>query len=495
MASRPTSSGTRRLSEVARELVIPSGIVSTGWPAVRDKCRDLGIQFDEWQDGAGRLILGKRADGKLAVMVEGVGMSLPRQVGKTYLLAGLLFALSILRPGLLVIWTAHHLRTSDETFLAMQGFARRRKVAPYVRNVYKGSGDEAIIFQNGSRILFGARERGFGRGIPGVDVLMCDEAQILTDRALDNMLATVNTSDLGLVLYVGTPPRPEDPSESFTRMRNDALSGESTDMVWIECGADRGASPDDRKQWAKANPSYPHRTPVESILRLRKKLSLDSFMREGLGIWDEVSNVSPLDLSMWADRADPSSQTVGRVAFGLEVAPWGTSAAIAVGGRRADGLGHGEITSDGEVRDHRPGTAWVVPRLVELAKRHNPCVLTLNPRTESGSLIKALNEAGFVQEPIDGQWRLQLLGASEYAQACGGLVGDVRNDAWRHVNQGPLNEAAEGARPRKLAEAWAWSWKDSAVDISPLVAVTNARHGFASHGLEAEMVPFVLVGE
>jgi phage terminase large subunit-like protein len=253
---------------------------------VRDKCRDLGVPFDEWQDGAGRLILAKRADGKLAAKVGGVGMSLPRQVGKTYLLGALIFALAILKPGLLIIWTAHHARTSSETFLSMQGFAKRRKIAPYIEVIYKGSGDEAVVFHNRSRILFGARERGFGRGIPGVDVLMCDEAQILTERALSNMLPTLNTSKLGLVVYVGTPPRPEDPSEAFVRMRDDALSGEAEDLVWIECGADPDASPDDREQWAKANPSFPHRTPEEAFLRLRRKLGEESFLREGLGIWE-----------------------------------------------------------------------------------------------------------------------------------------------------------------------------------------------------------------
>ncbi len=31
--------------------------------------------------------------------------------------------------------------------------------------------------------------------------------------------------------------------------------------MYIECTADEDAEPDDREQWAIANPSYPHRTP------------------------------------------------------------------------------------------------------------------------------------------------------------------------------------------------------------------------------------------
>ena len=228
--SPKTKPARRKLSDVARHLSVPEGIVTSEWPAVHKTCREkLGITFDDWQEDIGRLILTKRADGTLTTTIDGVGMSLPRQVGKTYLLAAMAFALCVNRPGLLVIWSAHHARTHAETFLSMQGFAKRAKVAPFVRQVFTGSGAEEIRFHNGSRILFGARERGFGRGIPGVDILILDEAQILSDKAMSNMLATLNTSRFGMHLYIGTPPKPEDMSEAFTRMRREALAGTLTD--------------------------------------------------------------------------------------------------------------------------------------------------------------------------------------------------------------------------------------------------------------------------
>nr|MCW1092242.1 hypothetical protein [Streptococcus anginosus] len=67
---------------------------------------------------------------------------------------------------------------------------------------------------NGSRVLFGAREQGFGRGFAEVDIEVYDEAQILTERALDDMLPATAVSKIGLVIYMGTPPRPGvDPGE------------------------------------------------------------------------------------------------------------------------------------------------------------------------------------------------------------------------------------------------------------------------------------------
>jgi hypothetical protein len=444
----------RRLSEIARHVVVPSEITATGWPAVRDKCRDLGVTFDDWQDGAGRLILAKRKDGKLAAMIGGIGMSLPRQVGKTYLLGALLFALAILRPGLLVIWTAHHSRTSSETFLSMQGFARRRRIAPYIQAVYKGSGDEAVVFRNGSRILFGARERGFGRGIPGVDVLMCDEAQILTDRALDNMLATLNTSSLGLAIYVGTPPRPEDPSEAFQRMRTEALSGEAEDMVWIECGADPGAMADDRDQWAKANPSFPDRTPVESILRLRKKLTLDSFMREGLGIWDE-SGLDVFGVGNW--EACAAQKPVG-----LPVSFFGLAATL--------DMTHCSIVAAGVERDlvhvkplqHGPGSHWVVQRLAEMRQKPPVVIDRYGP---AAPLIPHIEAAGFEVVSAD---------THDVLDSCAKMLNLVRDRKLRHANYPELNLAIRGAVRREVRDRWAWGRKQSTSDVSTLEAATLA---------------------
>jgi hypothetical protein len=44
----------------------------------------------------------------------------------------------------------------------------------------------------------------------------------------------------------------------------------------------------------------------------------------------------------------------------------------------------------------------------------------------------------------------------------------------RHLGTPELVNALRGAAKRPLGEAWAWSRKSSAVDISPLVTVTLA---------------------
>jgi len=440
-------------------------VVSTGWPSVRDVCtKKFGLGFDPWQDGAGRLILAKRADGKLACMIGGVGMSLPRQVGKTYLISAIIFALCILRPGLLVIWSAHHSKTHNETFLALQAFCERSKVKPYIDRVYTGSGDEEVRFKNGSRILFGARERGFGRGIPGVDVIVDDEAQIMSDKALDAQLATMNTSEFGLAIYVGTPPRPDDPSEAFTRMRTEAWEGSLQDAVWIELGADRDASPSDRKQWAKANPSYPQRTPVESMLRLKRKLLPDSFLREGLGVWDDDSYQSAISRLMWdALAVSPvESQIVSDVVFAVDTSPDRRHASIAVAGTTDDGHLQVEVVADGD------GTGWLASTVTELALTWNPMAVVLDRASAAAAL-----EATLQAEGIDPT----MTTSTEMAQACGGFYDDAEAGVLAHLNDPILNAALEHAETRQLEGAWAWK-RRSKEHITPLVAATLARYGF-----------------
>ena len=145
--SIPTTS-ERKLSDVAKHLVVPSGIKTTGYPAVEAQCRKMGVQHDPWQKGLARAILAKRANGLYAAGIGGVLISICRQVGKTFSIGTIVFALCILFPGIKVLWTAHHSATSDETFETLSALARRRRIAPYIAHngIRQGNGKQRIKF-------------------------------------------------------------------------------------------------------------------------------------------------------------------------------------------------------------------------------------------------------------------------------------------------------------------------------------------------------------
>jgi phage terminase large subunit-like protein len=451
-----------KLSDLARHVVVPSGLTSTGWPAVRNKCLELGIRFDPWQDGTGRIILSKRADGSYATSIGGVVLSIPRQVGKTFLVGAMVFALCLLFPGLTVIWTAHHLRTSEETFAKMQSFARRRKIAPHVDKVVLGSGDEAVEFKNGSRILFGARSRGFGRGFDLVDVLVFDEAQILTENAIDDMVPATNQSPNPLLLFMGTPPKPSDPSEVFTSKRAKALSGSSDDMGFVEFSADEDADPDDPKQWAKGNPSYPKRTPASSMRRMRENLTDESYMREAMGVWDTSKSRSVIDTTTWASCADDRSLPVQRYALGVDVSPDRSMASVSFAGQRADGTWHVELD------EQRHGVGWVVDYVTARCERNDIRAVVIDERSPAAS---------FIDELAKRKVTVTATKTRDLAMACGSFY-DGTQDGWlHHINQPQFNAAVDAARKRPLGDAWAWNRKNASSDITPLVAATLALWG------------------
>lgn len=466
---RPTKAGTPKLSEVARHVVSPAGITSTGWPSVRDKCGELGVSFDSWQDGAGRLILAKRADGQYAASIGGVVISIPRQVGKTFLILAIIFALCLLHPGLTVLWTSHHERTTGETFGKVQGFAARRKVAPHVQQVLIDA--MTVKFKNGSRIMFGARERGFGRGFDNVDIEVFDEAQILTDKALDDMIPAMNTAANPLPLFMGTPPKPTDPAEVFTRKRAEALAGDDEDTAYIELSADRGCNPLDRKQWAKANASYPHRTPESAMLRMKKQLTPESFLREGLGIWDDEAHTGAIP--NWADLRYVDGETVGigsSLAWALAVSP------IELGPQWAS-IGKAGVTAGGflhvEWVEHRKGTRWIVPTCKQHYDANGNVPLRVRRNGPEGAFIPDLLAAGVQVVEVSGVEEAQATGAFIAASSA-----EEQPPTLRHLGQPSLDKAVGFAALRTGPDGAAkWESRKASIEITPLVAVTIALGG------------------
>lgn len=468
MVTSRTKPGTRKLSEVARHVIQPEGIVSTGFPAVEAKCRDLGIEFDDWQQGLGRLILGKRADGKYAATVGGVVMSIPRQVGKTFTVGAIIFALCILFPRLTVLWTAHHTRTSDETFQSMFALSLRRKVAPHIAARRRANGQQEIRFRNGSRIMFGAREQGFGRGFAEVDIEVFDEAQILNESALEDMVAATNQARHpagALLFYMGTPPRPKDPGEAFTNKRTKALSGQSKDMVYVELSADRNASGDDRTQWAKANPSYPARTPPESMQRLRENVGSDeSWFREGLGVWDEKQTPAAIDPALWSTLADPSPPSPASPAFGVATAPDGSWTAVAVAWLRPDGLPHVMLA------DYRPGSVWLAARANQLRATWREASFTVDIASRGFIAAAAAEPSQAVQAQAHAALALAVQGgALRHSLDAEGIAGGGQ----------ALNTSVTASRWKPQGDTRVLDRKGAA-DISPLVAAALALHGLST---------------
>lgn len=444
----------------ARHAVTPAGIASTAWPRVKRTCQNIGWGFDPWQDAVGRLILAKKADGRWASDLS--ILSIPRQVGKSYLLGCIIFALCLLTPKLRVIWTSHHTATTEEMYEAMKELAAHKRVKPHVVKCIALQGSRwRITFSNGSRIDFGARSQGFGRGKAKVGVLVLDEFQHITGRALANLAPTTNQADNPLILCAGTPPGPEVSGEAFLLRRKAAIEGISDDTLYVEFSADRDADPADRRQWAKANPSFPKRTQERAFLLMRKMLSEDDYRREALGVWDELERqFSPINGALWSKSVDigpPNDSAAAGLAVDMS-----HDRAISVGACWLVGdSAHVEEVWAGS--DDLAAVEWIA----SAAGCRIPVLIDgMSPAAAMIPMLKAR--------------RVRVLpagGPGDMARACGLVVADLLAGRLTHASQESLNKSREGARKRPIGKAGGWGYdrSDASVDIAPLVAVTLAR--------------------
>lgn len=466
-----TAPSTPRLSEFARKFTFPAGITRTVWPRVEAKGRELGLGFDWWQSQLGTVCLGYGADGKYVATVGGIGLSIPRQVGKTYFVLAVLTIMCILFPGLQVVWTAHHLRTSTKTFTALRGICKRKKVAPHVRSIRAANGEQEVEFVNGSKIMFGARAQGFGRGFDEIDVEVFDEAQILDTKALEDMIAATNQARHehgALLFFMGTPPRKSDPSESFRMRRDEAWTGEAEDAIWLEMGADPESDPNDQSQWSSMNPSFPLRTPLESMLRLRKNLKDDdSWNREGRGIWDPKNTHRVIDEQSWKAVADPASMAIDRLTLAIDVNPDRSSAAVSLAGQRFDGLWHVELD------EHRTGADWSIGWVKQRAAQLTFHAIVVDE-------LAGLTEKRHGRNYLKGTDIEVTLAASEgrdMAMAWAGYHDAVTGATVRHTDQPQVNVALSEAGTRDVGGGKALTKKSTTSDITPITSQTLALWG------------------
>ena len=425
--------------------------------------------LDEWQQHVLRQALAMCGDKWAAFEV---GLIVSRQNGKGSVIEALeLAALFLFEDVDLILHSAHKFDTAADAFRRILWLIEQSPdFSGEVAKVIRSHGSESIELKNGKRLRFIARSSGAGRGF-AADLVILDEAFAIGDDAMASMLPTLSTRPNPQVWYTSTAGMPT--SVQLGRVRERGLAGDDPSLAFFEWSVDPDDhDPGDPACWAQANPGLGIRITADYIELERAALTPEDFARERLGV-----GMYPTDLAdawlvipkdTWTGLTDLRSVPEDPVAFAADAMPGGSHAAIGVAGRRADGLLHVEVV------DHRPGTSWVVPRLLELVAKHDPCAVVVDPTGQAGSLIGGLEAAGVeVMKPS----------ARDAAQACGQFFEAATDSAMlRHRGDAALSVALGGAQSRPLADSWAWSRRAVTVDISPLVAVTLAAWG---HTLKA----------
>lgn len=424
---------------------------ANAWEDVADLSAQFGVVLDEWQENVLEAAMGERADGTWAA--RQIGLSTPRQNGKSQLIVARALAGVLLFDEQTIIISAHQQDTAREVFgrmidLIEQHSTLERRVSSVMRAINR----ESITFTSGQSIRFKARSTGGGRGF-SCDCLLLDEAQILGASAWSAILPTMSARPNPQAWLLGTPPTENDDGEVFGRIRQAGLDGKESRVAYLEWSASQDDPIDDPTTWAKANPSYGTRITFDAVASERATMSDGQFCMERLGMWEGDGGLV-VNFTKWSSLVGVRPE--GRAtAFGVAC----HNGQFSVVACWVDG----ELVHVEEVFAHFR-LDLVAEYLRKSAGRRRSIMVD-----ESGSATALV--------PMLKADRMDVVGGSvrDTARGCELMSSRVDAGSVTHTGQESLNTALASARRKPYRDSGAWIF-DLKVDstIAPAMALALA---------------------
>lgn len=469
---------------------VPEHVSSAGGECI-DLAREIGLPLDPEQEMAIHAILAERKGGKWAALEAAVIAC--RQNIKTHVFKAIALADLYLFDAELVVWSAHQFDTTMEAFrdvdVLIDGSPLLSKRVMRRVNSNAETGFELHKTRhnpNGQRLRFKARTKTGSRGLTGTRVIL-DEAFALQAAHMGSLLPTLSAKSMTenpQILYGSSAGQVG--SAILRGLRDRGRPGGDPSLVYLEwCAPEdvpcettdcdhhvgsKGCVLDDRGMWQQANLALGRRISFEFVETERRSLPPEEFARERLGWWDDPAGAAAgIPLELWASCADRKADPVEPVALAVDVAPGHSSGAVVACGETV------------YVAEHGHGISWMPSKIASLVADKQVSAVGIDRSSPAAALIPDLEKpiadggAGLsIRGPKNPDGLLVLFTGAEMQAACDLLLSDVVERRFRHRDQGVLNAAVEGAYRRQSGDAWKWSRRDSNVDISPLVAATEA---------------------
>jgi phage terminase large subunit-like protein len=416
-----------------------------------------------------------------------VVLTIPRQNGKTTLLLVLILlrALGWVRQS--IKYTAQtgsdaRQKWMDDWLPMLQETSFRAFYRPRLTN-----GHEALIFKNGSRQGLVATTMKSGHG-GSVDLVVLDEAFAHPDARLEQALLPAQVTrwspQFWVVSTAGTFVQSPYLWAKVDAGRQLVEAGAQSGVAYFEWTVPESMDPEDPATWWACNPAMGITITEEAVRAELEEAKngeggINEFRRFRLNQWTVERTDPVIPLATWDGLEDKTVGRVGGCAFALDTSPDRAHTSITV----ASDVGDGQILV--EVLENAEGTDWAAAKVEKLHEKNPEAPVVMDPASPAASLIPDLEKRGVVVTTTDSQ---------QMARACGFLYDAAKDGNLRHRGSSLLRLALEGARKRPLGDAWAWSRKNSSVDISPLVAVTLATWGLQTLP-EVEYAHVVFVGD
>jgi hypothetical protein len=441
------------------------------------------MPLDEWQENVFEAAMGERSDGRWAARL--VGLSTPRQNGKSQLIVARALAGALLLDEKTIICSAHQMDTAREVFQRLlDAIDENPNIARRVDSVMKAVGREYIRFKGGNTIRVKARSVSGSRGF-SADCLLLDEAQILGSAAWSSILPTMSARENPQAWLLGTPPTPQDDGEVFARLRQRGIEGKDARLAYLEWSADQDDDLDDPEIWAKANPAFGTRISIEAIEAERSAMTDEQFAMERLGMWALSQTNGVIPGPSWSTQGQEHSLAVDRFALGVECGPDLGWASVAFAGQRADGKWHFELDEDQHTKGR--GVTWLRPHLQYLVKNNSAIrSVTVDVAGPISALLIEVKQNGrsrwyFKDDQGEADKSLEVtpVKVAELGQGCATVLSGIVTGELHHIDQPQFTAAALSAGKRPLGDTgmWVWSRKLAESDITPIQAATLALIG------------------
>lgn len=358
--------------------------------------------------------------------------------------------------------------------------------------INEGMGNESIRFKTGSiiRLLSSSASSGHSKTLHQA---VMDEVWHDTDyrreQGLRPAMITVGDAQLLVCSTAGTAESLV-LNEKVETGRQAVLDDTGFGVAYFEWSAPDGWDPDDWESYFGFSPALCPNPPCRcappvdgwrhtitlSVLKAeRASMELAEFKRAYGNVPTGVEDIPEWTVFKRPDWMadppdgcrDPDSAPQDPVAFSIitsEDLQWST---VCVAGQREDGLHHVEVA------ERLPGTAWVVPWVLERRERWRAeaCRLVINKSTPAGQFIAPLQEAGVEVTTISTQ---------DAAAASGQLLTAVESGTVRHRGQGSLNVSIARAAKREFSKTWELALTSGSTDVSPGPGCAYALWGYTT---------------
>ena len=434
-----------------------------------------GLTPDPWQQTVLDDWFAVDEDGKY--IHDTCGLSVPRQNGKNGVLeVRELYGMTV--EGERILHTAHEVKTARKAFLRLLSFFENEREYPElveaVKSIRKTNGQEAIELTNGGSIEFSARSKGAARGFT-VDVVICDEAQELTDDQLEALMPTSSAGPLqnSQLILLGTPPGPTTNGDVFPRTRKGAMGENAEGTSWLEWSVTEVGNVYDEARWEETNPALGYRLTRKSIEKELKTMSPDGFARERLGWWAaDIANAC-FKPDAWGKLAtsftdeEIAEQKEWKRALGVKFSPDGTTASIAIAVWQQGETPHVEVIESGSTAF---GIAWTVEIASQVWRKVS--VIAVDGKSNAQTFIGELADAGVSKKAMCLAATANVIAASSM------FVNAVGSGEITHNDQPALNDAIAAAQKRKIGADGGYGFKSAnETDITPLEAAALALWG------------------